>query len=433
MASLALPVGAQERRDILPTASKPSTASRLSEPRVQLVEILKEAEEKSPEIQAAFNRYKAAETRPSQERTLPDPTIGFMATNMGKALPFTTIGEDPQSNAGVSFTQEIPFPGKLSLKGDIATQEAKNAFEEYRGTKLEVLSRVKAAYYEYASLQRMDEILTQNVGALGKLAKVAQRRYEAGSGSQQDVLKAEVETSIARARLVSIDQKRGSALAQLNALLNRAPEAALGAPEPLKKTVLKASFEELADTATAHSPMLNSRKALVERDQFGVDYARRQYYPDFMIGGYYGNSGDLPSMWQWRLDLKVPFYYRSKQQYAVKEAAYNLSRSQNERDATRQGLNAALKDEYLRARASEKLIDLYSNKIVRDSRLAFESSLQSYQTGQVDFLSMLTNLVIARDYEIGYVEELMNFLTALARIEAMVGTPIEEKLSRGSK
>ena len=396
-----------------------------SSARISFAEILKQAADNNPEIKAALHKYKAATARPSQERTLPDPMIGFMATNMGSAVPFESIGEDPMSNAGVSFSQEIPFPGKRALKGDMATAEAKSAFEEYRATTLEVLSRVKAAYYEYAYLHHAESVLTRNLSDLAKLAKVADTRYQAGSGNQQDVLKAELETSVARARLISIEQRRGAALARLNALRDQPADSAVGEPEPLKKIALKASFEELAEAAKTKSPMLNARQALVERDKTGVDYARRQYYPDFAVGGYYGNSGDLPDMWQWRIDLKVPLYYRSKQRFAVKESVHTLTRSQHEREAALQAITAALKEEYLRARAAEKLVDLYSRTIVRDARLAFDSSLQSYQTGQIDFLNVLTNLVMARDYEIGGAEELMNFLTAVAAMEALTGVALE--------
>ncbi len=327
---------------------------------LRLPELLKEAEAQSPEIQAALYKYKAAKARPSQEGSLPDPTVGFMATNMGKAAPFSTVGDDPQSNAGVSFSQEIPFPGKLSLKGGIADKEAKSEYEEYQAAKLAVLSRVKSAYYQYAYLWRVREILRRNTKALESLTQAAQARYEAGSGSQQDVFKAHVERSVVDARLVSIEQKRAAAAVELNALLNRTHEGVLGEPGPLEKPVLPVSLEDLVRSAQEHSPVINSRRALVERDRLAVDLARRSYYPDFMIGGYYGDSGDYPDMWQWRLDLKVPLFYRSKQRYAVKESIYNLKRSQRERDGLLQSLTAPLKSEYLQARASADLVRLYS-------------------------------------------------------------------------
>jgi len=393
-------------------------------PALHLADLIKEAETNNPEIQAALSKYEAARARPSQERTLPDPMIGFMATNMNNPVPFSSIGRDPQSNAGVNISQEIPFPGKLSLKGEIAQKESQSEFQEYQAVRLLVLSKLKSTFHDYSFFTKRAGVLTKSKKALDELVQVAESRYKTGSGNQQDVLRAQVEASIIEARLLAVGQKKQSAMAQLNALLNRPPETHLDEPEILAKSTLTSSYEQLLELAARNSPMLKARQELVARDQLNLDLSHRQYYPDVTLGAYYGNSGDLPEMWQLRVDFKVPLYFATKQDYGVVESMHNLSRAQRENEATQQNINFSLKDDYAQAKASESLLQLYSTKTVPDAKMAFESSLRSYETGQVDFLTLITNLVTARDFEIGYAEELANFEKALARIEAMTGEPV---------
>ena len=69
--------------------------------------------------------------------------LSFGYRNAGNPLPLTSIGSDPNANAGSSLNQELPFPSKLKLRGQMAQQEASAAFLEYQVTELRVGSRVK--------------------------------------------------------------------------------------------------------------------------------------------------------------------------------------------------------------------------------------------------------------------------------------------------
>ena len=389
-----------------------------------LQSLLDEAEIKNPEIHAAKSKYLASRLRPSQESSLPDPLLGVMSTNMNNPVPFTSVGKDPQSNAGITFSQEIPFPGKLKLKGDIARKEANSMQQEYDVTRLSVLSRVKVAYYELSYLYTATDILARSKAALEKLARVAQGRYEVGNSTQQDVIKAQVQAAEFEARLIALEQKKLSSAAKINSLLGRPAETALERPEPIRKASLFISYEDLNTLALQNAPMLKARKELIDRNKLALDLSKKQYYPDMTLGGYYGNSGDLPEMWQLQVQFKVPLYFWEKQDYGVNESVHSLNEANAGRDAAIQAVNFSLKDEYDQARASEKLLELYSKKIIPDAMLAVESSLRSYESGKVDFLTILMNFVSSINYELSYEEQLMNFEQALARIEEIVGAPL---------
>ena len=59
------------------------------------------------------------------------------------------------------------------------------------------------------------------------------------------------------------------------------------------------------------------------------------------------------------------------------------------------------------------------------SSLALESSLSSYQVGNVDFLTVLANFSTILNYEMDYYREVANYQTALARMESLVGTDFD--------
>jgi hypothetical protein len=50
--------------------------------------------------------------------------------------------------------------------------------------------------------------------------------------------------------------------------------------------------------------------------------------------------------------------------------------------------------------------------------------MTSYQTGAVDFLSVLTNFGTVLEYEMTFFDELATYHTAVSRLEEMTGTSI---------
>lgn len=159
----------------------------------------------NPDIQAAESRYEAAQVRPSQMRTLPDPVLSFVSRNgSGNPAPFTELGKDPLSSIGVMWKQEFPFPGKLRLSGEMAQKEADAAKVDIETVRWKVISNLKEAYYEYFRVDRSIQILNDSLKLLKHFEEIARARYGVGEGIQQDVLRSQLEISIMDQRITSM-------------------------------------------------------------------------------------------------------------------------------------------------------------------------------------------------------------------------------------
>lgn len=396
-------------------------AQKQPEPLFSLQDVLTEGLQRNPEVLAAQKKVEAARARPSIESSLPDPVLSFGYRNMGNPLPFTSIGNDPMANAGPTISQELPFPGKRKLRGQMAEQEADAAFQEYQNARLRLVSRIKQAYYDLHYAYKAIDSLSKNKDLLEKFARISESRYSVGKAQQQDILKAQVEVSLIMTRLRKLEQQRDSLKAEINSLLNRPPETPLGRPADYPKTELRVGLDELYAKAGVVSPTLRREQAMVQRSQLGLELARRDYYPDFGVMAGYGYAGHFPAMYDVRVDVKVPLYFWRKQRAEVQEQAANVGASRHQYESMQQMLNFGVKDAYLAARASDELLQLYSGAVLPQSTLALESSLSSYQVGSVDFLTLLTNLRTVLDYEVMYYEEMAAYHKALARLEELTG------------
>src|SRR5215475_13912780 len=230
-------------------------ASVDAEPRLELTTLVREVMENNPDIRAAQQRWMAAKTFIPQVRTLPDPMV-----NLG----YSNDEEIREWMYGV--IQELPFPGKLRLRGEVATREAERMVQEYLAVPLRVIARLKEAFYDLSFVHTSIEIVEKNRLVLVDFTKTAEARYAAGRGVQQDIFRAQTEVSRLLARLATLEQRKESLDAEINRLLNRLPADSLGTPQRLQVTPLHRSLADLNALLEHVSPLIQAQNKSVERD-----------------------------------------------------------------------------------------------------------------------------------------------------------------------
>ena len=388
--------------------------------RVSLSNVVAQALAQNPEIAAARRRYDAARQRPVQERSLPDPIVSAGYSANGNPLPGAGLGTEPTANIGFMVSQELPYPGKRDLRASIASRDADAEFPQIEAARLSVTARVKQAYYRLAYTYAAGDVLTRNRDLLDILLKVSENRYAVGQAAQQDVIKAQTQLSILELQLERVQQERAMREGDLNALLARPAATPVGQPEDLQLTPFEVSLDSLIKAANEHAPMLRRDQIMVDRSQLAVDAARKESKPDFAVSAGYYYMGAMPPMYELRFDVKVPLQ-RARRAAAVAEQLSTVEQARHTYDSTRLGLQGRVQADYQMASTSLRLAGLYRDTVLPQARLAFESSMASYQTGAVDFLSVLTNFGTVLEYEMTYFDELASHHTAVSRLEEMSG------------
>ena len=391
---------------------------------VTLDQLVAEALEKSSEILAARRKFDAATKRPSQVSTLPEPKFSF--TNFGVGHPASALNGSDFAYVGVGVSQEFPFPGKLSLMRAMARKEADGERQMVLDTELRVISRLKQAYHDLSYSHKAIEIVEKNRELLDKFTKIAEAKYRVGSGIQQDVLKAQVEISTLMQRLEMMGQQKGSLEAFINSLLNRPVSEELGKPAPVNKLELNRPLDELLRLARENAPRIRGRQEMLDSSAFALNLARKEYMPDFGASFQYQKTGSLyPDYYMATFEVKVPLYFWRKQRLGVEEAATRLVEKRHEYQMTSQEISFGVKDQFLMAKTSERLLAMYEQGVIPQAAASLESALAGYQTGKVDFLTLINNLTVLLNFEMDYYRELSNQQKAVARLEELVGVKLQ--------
>jgi len=388
-----------------------------AEPRLSLEGLIEELAERNPEIKAARERWEAAKAVVPQVQTLPDPKLQLGYQRMPMLDPF----QGPM----YGFGQEIPFPGKLSLKGEIAQREAERLEQEYNAIRLRLIAVLKEAYYNLHFVHKSIEIVEKNKALLTQFEKTAKARYSVGQAAQQDVFRAQVELSRVLDRLAVLDQQKESLHAAINRFLNRPPAGPLGTPEEIQTTILTIPLQELSRRAEAFSPALLASAKSIDRSEQVVSLARRQYYPDFDVTAL-GTRNDRinENGYQVMLGIKIPLFYQTKQRQGVNEALASLSGAREDFSVTRQDVLFQVKDGFVQAQRAERLITILRDAIIPQATLALQAAQAGYGVGKVDFLTLLNSLLTLQESQLELHSEMVNHERAVARLEAVTGGPL---------
>jgi cobalt-zinc-cadmium efflux system outer membrane protein len=389
---------------------------------VKLSDLLAEGERVHPAIKAEAQMVESKRARIPQAKALPDPTVkvGWM----GNIWPFGVQHQDPSSYRGISAMQDVPYPGKLALRGQIA--ETAVAAEQWNleAARRQVRAEIKSAYYDLWAVDQAFANTQKNKGLLETLARIAEEKYKVGKGLQQDVIRAQLEVSRILQTFTLLNRRRRTLVARINTLLLRPSDAAIGTLAPVEKSPLDYSLGELVEKGVENSPDIRRQEQFIEQSQYAVSLAQKEYYPDFRIGYDYAQRPDLPDMHGFNVAINVPIFYKKKQREGVREAGFALQSAKQNREAIHTELLFQVKDQFLQAKASDELLTLYTRALVPQSALALESSLAAYQTGSLDFESLISNFSSVLEYETNYYEELANYQKALVNLEQITGVEL---------
>jgi outer membrane protein, heavy metal efflux system len=401
-------------------------AAQEAQVNVQLDALIAEALERNPELSVMRRSFDASRARVPQAKALPEPMLSYGYAGNAPLPPFDIQKGDPASARMVSVTQEIPYPGKLALKGKQAHVEAEAEYWAYEQTRLNLVAEVKDAYFELFYLHKALATSAKNKTLLERFTKIAEASYAVGKAPQQDVLKAQVEVSKLLEQQTLLEQRRQLAEARLNSLLLRAPDTPVGTPTEITPREFKPTLAQLGELALANYPTLKAQRRRIDREQYGVELAHKEFYPDFTVGVTYFNRPGLPEMYGVNVGVKLPVYFWQKQRPALAEATAKALAERERLEQAHTLLLLRLKERYLAVQSAQRLAQLYRTTILPQSSLVLEAALAGYEVGKADFLTLLDSLVTLLNYELSYYEQLSNQEKAIAALEPFTGVSLKD-------
>jgi len=405
------------------TGGSVQVASPHSEAITPLQDLLTEAEQSNPQIQAARQGWQAAKQVPSQVSTLPDPQFTVQQVNVGSPRPFAGYTNSDFAYLGLGVSQDFPYPGKLRLKAEIAKREADVVQQQYESLRHSVLAGVKSAYFQLAYLSKTLGILESDGQLLEQVEKAADARYRSGMGNQHDLLQAQVERTKLLREITMHHLEVAKVQAQIKQLLNRPQSSSDIEPSELPDTPLPNSFEELLSAAKAQNPEISGAEKMVESQKLQVALAHKDFYPDFNVQYMWQRTdpAQFRAYYMLSVGVRVPIYRGRKQRPELAQAEAELNRSRSESEVQSQQVAFEVRSEYETAQKTAELLKIYREGLLPQARAGFQAGIAAYQNNRQDFQALLASFLDVLHLDEEYWKSIAEREVALARLEQLTG------------
>ena len=399
-----------------------SAAMWAAAPPTPVFALLDEAVQNNPDILAARRAWQAATQIPPQVSTMPDPQVTVQHLSVGSPRPFAGYSNSDFAYIGLGVSQDLPYPGKLKLKGEAADRDAAVIRQKLESVTRSVLEQVKEAYLQLAYIQASLVVLDRNDKLLEQIEKIADARYRVGQGSQQDVLKAQLERTKLQLEVVHHHNIMQTQQALVQKLLNRTSGSPDVTTESLVETPLAYSVDELLGRIRTENPDVAGQQHAISRQSLQVEIARKDRYPDFNVQYQWQHTSDqFRDYYMVSFSARLPVYRRKKLNPEMNQAVEELSRSKREYESQVQTVFFDVRSQYISAETASQMLKIYREGLIPQALATYQSGLAAYQTGRLDFETLLSAFMDVLNFDNEYWKALADHETALARIEQLTG------------
>ena len=351
--------------------------------------LAREQDRSAPALQAGAE---ALQERAVAAGQLPDPKLKLGAMN----FPTDSFdrGQEAMTQLQIGVQQAFPPGASRQLKQQRITAMAEassaGAADQARTVQREVRERYLELYYQWQA----GRTVAASRNLFEQLREVTEYQYAAGRKNQQDVLRANVELALLEDRNTRIDTETDRARAALARLIG--PDAAL---RPLAE-----AFPELPPLPTLLSleqgldahPVMQMEGSRVAAGALGVDLAREQYKPAWMLDLTYGErTGDNPNgsarsdFLSAMVTLDLPLFTDKRQDRLLSAEQRDLAATQLKREDRRRELQRMLAADYAEWIRLGQRLDRYADEVLPQAQQNASASLHAYQSGVTDFSGVM--------------------------------------------
>lgn len=396
----------------------------------ELVTLVTEARRSHPTLVAARRNARAQHEVPARAGSLPDPTLLVSGSNLRIDDP--SLSGSPMSGIVVGIQQGIPFPGKLGDREEVARSAAQVLDADVEATEVQIALGVEHAYWALFYAERALSLTKESERVLNTLANAVHARFAVGEAAQQDALQAEVAHSELRSLVQEQEQAVRVAQRKLNRTVGRAPTRPTP-PTQAPANAIQAKREALVAELLTRNPALrtaNRRVALAARQ---LEEARYDRLPDLGLGVSYRFRAEAPGdmsrgadMISATLSVSLPVFMGGKQQARVRESALKLQAAQATRDDLALEITTSLHSMIDQLERLDAELHLYDEELLPEADQALDASIEDYQVGRVEFVSVLQNWRTQLRLMVAQQRLIAERAQTRASIRALVGEPLKE-------
>lgn len=338
---------------------------------------------RSPGVAAEALRAEAMRRAIRRAGALDDPQLTVMAED----IPKTIRGGMPMVR--LQANQMLPWPGKRERMTRVAEREAQVAGAKETLVLLDAVTQAKRIYYGLYLSMEARRVNREQRAIADTLVDVVTGRLASGMSMHHDVLKMQTEASMLDDDLAMLEAERREMAAMLNALRDLPASEPVGEPLEAWSAEVPLDREALLSRALEQRPEIQEMVAMAASRRAMAEVARREYYPDFMLGAFYDVRKGGEDMIGAMVNVTVPVWIGRKQRIDVAVADVRANAADRDRSAMEAMVRAEVEQALVRLSRVKRRLEILDTELLDRAQQTFDAALAAFPAGKTNVLEIL--------------------------------------------
>ncbi|MCB0310536.1 MAG: TolC family protein, partial [Bdellovibrionales bacterium] len=368
------------------------------------------------------------------------PQLGAVATyeqvDKDKLTSFggNTFGTEKNWNANLELSQKLFAGGRLSAERAQGRLLLEAAQLEFNAAINNVLRNVKIAFFDVLLSRARIDVHDQSVKLLEQELEQERNKLSAGTVSDFNVLRAEVELANARTPLIRARNDLRLSLEELSnqlGLPHRDPSVVAPALKIVGELVFEDNVLDLAKAlseAYQHRPELKRLKAIKKASDEGIRISRSEYFPELLVYAGYGaeksrfedSLDEIDHGWQAGVRTSWNFFSGQNTTGKIIQARADREIAQIAEEEMRQQVEIEVRTALSRLVEAKELV-LAASKVVEQADESFRLAKARLDAGSARQIDVLDTQVALTEARTNKIEALYAFNISQAELRKAIG------------
>ena len=382
-----------------------------------------------PGIQSLDAQTRSLMQRSIADGQLMDPKIQVGILN----LPTDTFDfdQEPMTQLKISYIQQFPSGNTRQIKSEKTIKQSEQFQYGIEDRKRTILKQVRLSYLEVLYWEQARLTVQKNQQLLGQLSEIVQSLFSLGRNLQLDVLTVQLQQSKLEDRLTQIEQKINEQRFKLSEWVGEpASKRPLSDQMPalINRDLLTLTLDESGTLLSAH-PKLQEINTQVDITRKDIELIRESEKPGWNLNVSYAyrddaqDGTDRADFFSAMVTMDLPLFTENRQQKQRQSQQFQMRSKKDQRDALLRKMLAELAQLQVNETLIEERKARYQNSLIPQAQQRAEAAMQSYQSGNGLFSSVMQAYMDALNteldaYRLG-IDQLKNQASAMYFVEGL--------------
>jgi len=359
-----------------------------------------------PGIQSLDAKTRSWIQRSIADGQLMDPKIQVGILN----LPTDTFDFDQENmtQLKISYIQQFPSGNTRQIKSEKSIKQSEQFQYSIENRKRAILQQVRLSYLEVLYWEQARLTVQKNKQLLKQLSEIVQSLFSLGRNLQLDLLTVQLQQSKLDDRLTQIEQKINAQRFKLSEWVGEP-----SSKRPLQDQVpilindelLSLVLDEAKTLLSAHPKVLeiNTQVDISRKD---IELIRESEKPGWNLNVSYAyrddaqDGTDRADFFSAMVTVDLPLFTENRQQKQRQSQQFEMQSNKDQRDVLLRKMLAELGQLQVNETLIEQRKVRYQNTLIPQAQLRAEAAMQSYQSGNGLFSSVMQAYMDALNTEL---------------------------------